>query len=139
VPARLLVTAIAGSQEQVDQRVEIAKSAAVEGLVRSGAAGGLLGGVPFEGAALGMLGGTWRQEKDGRSGPARRQEIHDQFRRCQLRGAGAAANASGYQSNKNDERLIEAFVLAFNQLVAQREVPARSDGSSPCGRDCGLA
>ncbi len=36
--------------------------------------------------------------------------------------AGAAANASGYQGSKNGEMLTEAFVLAFNQLVAQREL-----------------
>ena len=36
--------------------------------------------------------------------------------------AGAAANASGYQGSKNGELLTEAFVLAFNQLVARREL-----------------
>ena len=36
--------------------------------------------------------------------------------------AGAAANASGYQGSKNGEMLTEAFVLAFNQLAARREL-----------------
>lgn len=36
--------------------------------------------------------------------------------------AGAAANASGYQGSKNGEMLTEAFVLAFNQMVARREL-----------------
>lgn len=31
--------------------------------------------------------------------------------------------ASGYQGSKNGEMLTEAFVLAFNQLAAQRELP----------------
>jgi hypothetical protein len=57
VPARFLVTAIAGSEEEVDREMEIAKGAAMEGLVRSGAAGSLLGGVPMGGAVMGMFGG----------------------------------------------------------------------------------
>lgn len=51
------MTAIAGSEEEVDQGMELAKGAAMEGLIRSGAAGSVLRGVPFGGAALGMFGG----------------------------------------------------------------------------------
>ena len=48
--------------------------------------------------------------------------------------AQSAANASGYQGSKNGEMLTEAFVIAFNQLIAQRTVlesaPAASGGTS---------
>ena len=62
-PARFLLTAIAGTQEEVDQGVELATGAAKEALIRSGAASGLLSSVPFGGAALGMLGGFGGKKK----------------------------------------------------------------------------
>jgi hypothetical protein len=54
-PARFLITAVAGSQEEVDKSVELGKTVATEALVRSGAAARMAGGVPFAGAALGMF------------------------------------------------------------------------------------
>ena len=41
-PADFLMNVIAGSVEEVDQSIELAKSAAVEGLVRSGAASSVM-------------------------------------------------------------------------------------------------
>src|SRR3546814_8312800 len=54
---------VAGDSEEVDKSIEMAKSAAVEGLVRSGAAGSLLSNVPGGGALLGMFGGLGGKKK----------------------------------------------------------------------------
>ncbi|KPF62977.1 SH3 domain-containing protein [Porphyrobacter sp. AAP60] len=138
-PARFLVTAIAGSAEEVDQGMEMAKGAAMEGLVRSGAASSLLRGVPGGGAVLGMFGGLGGKKKTVAAGlrvvsPANGMTVamgqgtvkksSINFGNASYGWAGTAANASGYQGNKNGEMLTEAFVLAFNQLVAQRELMA---------------
>ncbi len=137
VPARFLVTAIAGSAEEVDKGMEMAKGAAAEALIRSGAASSLLGSVPGAGAVLGMFGGLGGKKKTVAAGlrvvsPAngltvaagqgtvKKSTIN--FGNASYGWAGAAANASGYQGSKNGEMLTEAFVLAFNQLVAQREL-----------------
>ncbi|MGB5078136.1 MAG: SH3 domain-containing protein, partial [Sphingorhabdus sp.] len=61
--ANYLMNVIAGDAEEVDKGMEMAKGAAVEGLVRSGAAGQLLGRVPMGGAMLGMLGGLGGKKK----------------------------------------------------------------------------
>jgi len=136
-PARFLVTAIAGSAEEVDKGMELAKGAAMEGLVRSGAASSLLGGVPGAGAVLGMFGGLGGKKKTVAAGlrvvsPANGLTVAAgqgivkkstiDFGGSAAGWAGTAANASGYQGNKNGEMLAEAFVIAFNQLVAQREL-----------------
>lgn len=135
-PARFLVTAIAGSAEEVDKGMELAKGAAMEGLVRSGAASGLLRGVPGGGAVLGMLGGFGGKKKTVAAGlrvvsPANGMTVamgQGTVKKSSINfgnaggWAGTAANAAGYQGNKNGEMLTEAFVLAFNQLVAQRQM-----------------
>jgi len=136
-PARFLVTAIAGSAEEVDKGMELAKGAATEALVRSGAATSLLGGVPGAGAVLGMLGGFGGKKKTVAAGlrvvsPANGMTVAAgqgivkkstiDFAGSAAGWAGTAANASGYQGSKNGEMLAEAFVIAFNQLVAQREL-----------------
>jgi hypothetical protein len=138
-PARFLVTAIAGSAEEVDQGMELAKGAATEALVRSGAAGSLLGGVPGGGALLGMFGGLGGKKKTVAAGlrvvsPANGLTVAAgqgvvkkstiDFGNASYGWAGDAAGAAGYQGSKNGEMLTEAFVLAFNQLVAQRELMA---------------
>ena len=56
-PADFLLTAIAGDKEEIDKGMGLAQTALTEGLVRSGMAGRLAGGMPFGGQALGMLGG----------------------------------------------------------------------------------
>ena len=62
-PADFLMNVIAGDKEEVDQGMAIARTAAVEGLVRSGAAGSVLSSVPMGGAVLGMLGGFGGKKK----------------------------------------------------------------------------
>ncbi len=133
-PARFLITAIAGSQEEVDQGIEMAKAGATEALIRSGAAGQVLSKVPFGGAALGMFGGLGGKKKTVAAGlrvvsPATGMTVASgsgsvKKGTLSFRGAGGwaqtAASASGYQGSKDGQMLTEAFVLAFNQLVAQR-------------------
>lgn len=150
-PARFLVTAIAGSAEEVDQGMELAKGAAMEGLVRSGAASGLLRGVPGSGALLGAFGGLGGKKKTVAAGlrvvsPANGMTVAAgqgvvkkssiDFGNASYGWAGTAANASGYQGSKNGEMLTEAFVIAFNQLVAQRALMAAApEAASGAGAD----
>ncbi|MCR9179905.1 MAG: SH3 domain-containing protein [Erythrobacteraceae bacterium] len=137
VPARFLVTALAGTAEEVDQSLELAKGAATEALLRSGAAGSLLGGVPGGGALLGVFGGLGGKNKTVAAGlrvisPANGLTVAAgqcavkkssiDFGNAFYGWAGAAADASGYQGSKNGKMLTEAFVLAFNQIVGQREL-----------------
>lgn len=132
-PARFLITAVAGNQEEVDKSVELGKTVATEALVRSGAAGRMLGGVPFAGAALGMFGGLGGKKKTVAAGlrvvsPANGQAIASgtgTVKKSSLTWGGGnwastAAGAAGYQSSKDGQMLTEAFILAFNQLVAQK-------------------
>lgn len=135
-PARFLVTAVAGSAEEVDKSVELGKTAATEALVRSGAAARALGSVPFAGAALGMFGGLGGKKKTYAAGlrvvsPATGQAIASgsgTVRKSAITFGGAggfgwasnAASAAGYQGSKDGQMLAEAFIIAFNQLVAQK-------------------
>ncbi|MGX7893975.1 SH3 domain-containing protein [Tsuneonella sp. HG222] len=133
-PARFLLTAIAGSEEQVDKGVEMAKAGATEALLRSGAMGSVLGKVPFAGSALGMLGGLGGKKKTVAAGlkvvsPANGMAVaagSGTVKKSSLTFGGgswaaSAAAGAGYQGSKNGEMLTEAFILAFNQLVAQRD------------------
>ncbi len=137
-PARFLVTAIAGSEEQVDQGIEMAKAGATEALVRSGAAGQVLGRVPGAGALLGAFGGLGGKKKTVAAGlrvvsPANGLTVaagSGSVKKSTLTFGGAggwaqsAASASGYAGSRDGQLLAEAFVLAFNQLVAQRSALA---------------
>ena len=138
-PARFLVTLIAGSQEEVDKGMELAKGAATEALVRSGAASGLLRGVPGAGAVLGMFGGLGGKRKTVAAGlrvvsPANGLTVaagQGVVKKSSLSFGGAsagwastAAGAAGYQGSKDGQMLTEAFVIAFNELVAQRDLMA---------------
>ncbi len=149
VPARFLVTAIAGSAEEVDKGMELAKGAATEALVRSGAASSLLSGVPGGGAVLGMFGGLGGKKKTVAAGlrvvsPANGMTVaagQGTVKKSSLTFGGpangwasTAASASGYQGSKNGEMLTEAFVLAFNQLVGQRALLAAApEGAAAAG------
>jgi hypothetical protein len=62
-PADFLLTAVAGSSEEIDKTMNVAKGALTEGLVRSGAAGQVLGKVPMAGALMGMFGGLGGKKK----------------------------------------------------------------------------
>lgn len=131
--ADFLMNIIAGDSEEVDQSIELAKGAAMEGLVRSGAAGSLLGSVPGAGAVLGMFGGLGGKKKRYAAGikllsPATGLTIATgtgEVKKTTISFGGqsawsAGAAAAGYAGNKNGEMLVEAFVLAFNELVAQK-------------------
>jgi hypothetical protein len=66
-PATFLMNVIAGDKEEVDKSIETAKGVAMEGLVRSGAASGLMRGLPGGGAVLGMFGGFGgKRQEEGR-------------------------------------------------------------------------
>lgn len=136
-PADFLMNVIAGSSEEVDQSIEIAKSAAVEGLVRSGAAGQVLGRVPGAGAVMGMFNMFGGKKKRVAAGikllsPATGQTIvtgSATVKRSSLsfRGSSpwsARADQVGYRSSRQGKELVEAFVLAFNDVVAQEAVIA---------------
>jgi hypothetical protein len=132
-PAGFLVTLIAGSQEEVDKSIELGKTAATEALVRSGVAGKALGGVPFAGAAIGLFGGLGGKKKTYAAGlrvvsPANGLTLASgtgSAKKSSLSFGGGgwatgAASAAGYQSSKEGKMLTEAFVIAFNNLIAQR-------------------
>lgn len=132
-PARFLVTAIAGTKEEVDQGINMATGVAAEALLRSGAAAGILSSVPFGGAALSMFGGLGGKKKTVAAAltvvsPATGQPLAagtGSVKKSSISFGGAswassAANASGYAGSKNGKKLTEAFILAFNQLVEQR-------------------
>lgn len=134
-PARFLVTAIAGTQEEVDQGINVATGVATEALIRSGAATGLLSSVPFGGAALGMLGGLGGRRTTVAAGltvvsPSNGQPLAAgtgsvrssslSFRGRNGSWARGLAETTGYEGSSNGRKLTEAFIIAFNQLVAQR-------------------
>lgn len=135
-PVRFLINAIAGDKEEVDRGVELAKGAAVEGLVRSGAVGGLARSVPGVGM-LGMFGGLGGKKKTFAAGL---RVISPQSGQTIVSGTGsvtkssltfggsggwaAGAATSGYGSSKDGQALTEAFLIAFNALVAQQSAIA---------------
>jgi hypothetical protein len=147
-PADFLMNVIAGDSEEVDQSIEVAKSAAMEGLMRSGAASSMLRNVPGAGAVLGMFGGLGGKKKRLAAGikllsPASGQTIvtgQGVVKKSTLSfgGAGAwnaGAQAAGYGSSKDGKMLVEAFVLAFNEVVAQgstiASIPKMTQASAP--------
>ncbi len=148
--ADFLMNIVAGDSEEVDQSIEVAKSAAMQGLMTSGAAGSLLGSVPGAGQLLGMFGGLGGKKKRLAAGikllsPASGQTIatgQGQVKKSTLTfgGAGAwnaGAAAAGYGSSKDGKMLVEAFVLAFNDLVAQKAAIAAmpKSASAPAAAD----
>ena len=122
--ADFLMNVIAGDSEEVDKSIEMAKSAAVEGLVRSGAATGILSRVPVGGAMLGMFGGLGGKKKRVAAGikmlsPATGQAIvtgTGEVRKSVVTFAGASDVGYG---GKDGQMLVEAFVKAFNAVSAQ--------------------
>lgn len=147
-PARFLVTAVAGSAEEVDKTVEAGKSAVAQGLLRSGAAGKMLGGLGgFGGAALGMFGGLGGKKKSYAAGlrvvsPATGMAIASgtgnvsktsiSFGNAGGFGwASTAAAAAGYQGSKDGQALTEAFIIAFNQVVAQKAALQSAPAAGP--------
>ncbi len=132
-PARFLVTVIAGSQEEVDQSISVASGVASQALVSSGAASAIASKVPFGSAVSGLFGGFGGKKTTYAAGirvvsPANGMTLASgsgsvKKESISFKNAGwasNAANASGYGDSKQGRRLTEAFVLAFNNLVAQR-------------------
>lgn len=146
-PARFLVTAIAGEQEDVDRTIGAVQTAAVEGLVRSGAAAQVLGRVPMGGAMLGMLGGLGGKKKTIAAGlrvvsPSNGMTLatgtgsvtKSTLTFGGVGGWASGAAAAGYGSSKDGQSLTEAFMIAFNRLAAQQGAmsgaPQASGGST---------
>lgn len=138
-PADFLMNVVAGDSEEIDKSIEISKGAAMEGLVRSGAATSMLRSVPGAGQMLGMFGGLGGKKKKLAAGikllsPASGLAVaagQGTVTKSALTfgGAGAwnaGANAAGYAGSKDGKMLVEAFVLAFNDLVAQKSAIAAS-------------
>lgn len=143
-PADFLMNIIAGDSEEVDKSVEMAKSAAVEGLVRSGAASSMLRSVPGAGALMGMFGGLGGKKKTLAAGikllsPANGMAVatgQGLVKKSTLTFGGtgawnAGANAAGYGTSKDGKMLVEAFVLAFNNLVSQKGTIASAPRMTP--------
>lgn len=127
VPANFLMNVIAGSKEEVDKGVDMAKAAATEALVRSGA----LARIPGVGGMMGMFGGLGGKKKviaagirmispqngmtiASGSGDAKSSSISFGG----MGAVGMGASEAGYDS-KDGKMLAEAFITAFNAVVAQ--------------------
>ena len=144
VPADFLMNVVAGSSEEVDQSIELAKSAAMEGFVRSGAAASVLSSVPGAGAVLGMFGGLGGRSSRVAAGikllnPANGLAIvtgSGEVRRSSLSfnrnsAWNARATQVGYADSRKGQQLVEAFAIAFNAIVAQRETIAATPRTAP--------
>ncbi|HQS68400.1 MAG: hypothetical protein B7Y36_12200 [Novosphingobium sp. 28-62-57] len=135
-PASFLMNVIAGDKEEVDKSIETAKGVAMEGLVRSGAASGLLRGVPGGGAMLGMFGGFGGKKKVVAAGirlisPASGQTVASgsgEVKKTSISFGGAGgtigavangATGAAYAGSKDGQMLLEAFIKAFNGISAQ--------------------
>lgn len=135
-PASFLMNVIAGDKEEVDKSIETAKGVAMEGLVRSGAASGMLRGIPGGGSMLGMFGGFGGKKKVVAAGirlisPANGQTVAQgsgEVKKTTLsfgNGGGTigsvanGAAGAAYAGSKDGQMLIEAFVKAFNAVSAQ--------------------
>lgn len=135
-PATFLMNVIAGDKEEVDQAIEKAKGVAMEGLVRSGAASGMLRGIPGGGSMLGMFGGFGGKKKVVAAGirlisPANGQTVASgsgEVKKTTIsfgNGGGtigavaSGATGAAYAGSKDGQMLIEAFVKAFNGISAR--------------------
>ena len=135
-PASFLMNVIAGDKEEVDKSIETAKGVAMEGLVRSGAASGMLRGIPGGGSMLGMLGGFGGKKKVIAAGiklisPASGQTVASgagEVKKTSISFGGGGgtigavangATGAAYAGSKDGQMLIEAFIKAFNAVSAQ--------------------
>ncbi|HMT41853.1 MAG TPA: SH3 domain-containing protein [Sphingorhabdus sp.] len=145
-PANYLMNVIAGDKEEVDKSIDLAKAAVTEGLVRSGAVGGLVGGVPLAGPLLGMFGGLGGKKKTVAAGirvvsPANGLTLvsgSGEVKKSALTFAGASAwesgvNAAGYGSSKDGKMLAEAFMKAFNAVSRQASILSQAAPSPKAG------
>lgn len=135
-PASFLMNVIAGDKEEVDKSIETAKGVAIEGLVRSGAASGLMRGLPGGASMLGMFGGFGGKKKVVAAGiklisPASGQTVASgagEVKKTSISFGGAGgtigavangATGAAYAGSKDGQMLIEAFIKAFNAVSAQ--------------------
>jgi len=133
-PTNYLMSAIAGSQEEVDQTMNVAKTALTEGLVRSGAASTVLSKVPMGGALIGMFGGLGGKKKTITAGlrlmnPANGQTLiagSGQSKKSTIKILGRSDWVSAsqgqfgkYGSSKDGKMVTSAFIEAFNGLASQ--------------------
>lgn len=147
--ADFLLNVIAGDKEEVDRGISIATTAATEGLLRSGAASTILSKVPMGGALLGAFGGFGGKKKTVAAGirvisPANGMTLvsgSGEVKKSTLSfnrvasgswayGVQQATGASGYTSDKNGRMLTEAFVIAFNNVVAQAGALTAASGAA---------
>ena len=133
-PANYLLSAIAGSQEEVDQTMNTATGLMKSGLVHSGAAGTLLTKVPMGGALMGMFGGLGGKKKTISAGlrlinPANGQTLIAGSGLSQkstikiLNSSDWVAASQGqfgqYGSSKDGKMVASAFIEAYNVLASQ--------------------
>ena len=132
-PANFLMTAVAGSKEEVDKTIDQAKGAAIQGLARSGALSRMGGGAFGALGALGGLGGKKKIINAGlrvlspasgmtvASGSAESVKSSITFGGAGGWGwAGSAAGGLGqYTGSKNGVQLSTAFIKAYNMVVSQ--------------------
>lgn len=145
-PADFLMNVIAGDAEEVDKSIDMAKSVAAEGLVRSGMAGSLLTKVPMGGALLGAFGGLGGKKKVVAAGikvlsPATGQTVvvgSGEVKKSTLTFGGngmggwaQGAQSAGYSGSKDGQMLAEAFIIAFNAVAAQGPVLAQAPKAAP--------
>jgi hypothetical protein len=136
-PADFLLFAVAGSKEEIDSSMNLAKGAVTEGLIRSGAAGQVLSKVPMAGALAGMFGGLGGKKKTVMAGlrvmsPATGQTLVSgtgESRKSFVKLMSAAdwtgnGEMGAYGSSSNGKMLTGAFVEAFNGVIAQAPVLA---------------
>ncbi|MCY1670138.1 SH3 domain-containing protein [Novosphingobium sp. SL115] len=160
-PATFLMNVIAGDKEEVDKSIETAKGVAMEGLVRSGAASGMLRGIPGGGSMLGMLGGFGGKKKTIAAGirlisPANGQTIAQgsgEVKKTSISFGGGGgtigavangATGAAYANSKDGQMLIEAFIKAFNAVSAQGPalasmVPAVAVAAAPVAQSATTA
>ena len=145
-PADFLLSAIAGSKEEVDKSINLAKGALTEGLVRSGAASQVLSSVPMGGALLGAFARFGGKKKTfsaglrimspmtGQTLAAGSGETSKSFVKI-MDGSdwAGAASAGGYASSADGKMLTGAFVQAYNALVAQRAALAPAPAMASAG------
>ena len=143
-PADFLMNVIGGDSEEVDKSIEMAKSAAMEGLWRSGAATSVLSKVPIGGALLGAFGGLGGKKKRVAAGikllsPMNGQTIvvgQGVVKKTTLNLGGgnawaAGVQQAGYGASKDGRMMAEAFILAFNEVTAQGQTIASIPKAAP--------
>ena len=136
-PADFLMNVVAGDSEEVDQSVNLAKSAVTEGLVRSGVAGSVLSRVPVGGALLGAFGGLGGKKKTLAAGikllsPASGMAIatgSGTVKKSSLTFGGAnawsaGANASGYGKSKDGKQERRKEIVKKAHDVAEHALIA---------------